>query len=422
MSVATFGFTKLRVLRKEVLNFASLQGNSNKFYIIELQEGTGTHPYCVYTNYGRMGQTPRTGEKLFQSHYEAEREYDKTLRSKTGKGYKVVEMEGQASSSAPVQINTTEKQKKMSLETIEDKVLQLIGKLYSHATTFMAKSVTTPLGSLSANQVAKGYKILRDIEEVLDGSSKQSTLRLSDEFYSIIPVIFGSRVDVQKMNIDSFSKLNDQKDLLGVMESVVQAQSSLEKTLSDKYDALKIKLKFLSSRTKDYKRIKEKVEKSKSKHHRFDIKVTDIYEVEDMVNHDKFNPYKVSTLELFHGSRNENILSIMQNGLRIKPTSAVHSGSMFGSGIYFAEESSKSANYCWGFNGSMVKDKHYLFVCEVATGKIKEYTNAQPQLTKSPYGFNSVLGKKGVNLIHDEYIVYSESQVKVKYIVEFEKK
>jgi hypothetical protein len=36
----------------------------------------------------------------------------------------------------------------------------------------------------------------------------------------------------------------------------------------------------------------------------------------------------------WHGSRNENWFNIMQTGLLIRPSGAVHTGSMFGDGIY----------------------------------------------------------------------------------------
>lgn len=114
------------------------------------------------------------------------------------------------------------------------------------------------------------------------------------------------------------NKLNERKDLLGVMSSVVEAQDSLEKTLEEKYKALNIKLKALSSRTKEYKRLVELVNSTKSPHHHFGFDIKEIYKVEDMVGFKNFNPYKVKTMELFHGSRNENILSIMQKRFKNK--------------------------------------------------------------------------------------------------------
>lgn len=406
---------------RELLNYASLGKNSNKFYLAVLEEGSGVYgDYRVFTEYGRVGKgTPRKQARYFSSYFQARDAFDNIVRQKKRKGYVKVETDDGLRPSVQ-QVSIKKTQPKQDLSKVRNKVLQFIGGLYSYSTSYLVKSIQTPLGKLSANQVGKGLKVLDEIEKELDSGNEYTweLERLSDEFYSIIPFVFGSRVNVNEMRIDTYQKLNDRKDLLGVMTSVVKVQDSLEKTLEDKYKALGIKLKTLNSRTKEYKRLVENVHKTKSPHHKIRFNTTNIFKVEDMKGFDEFNPYKVSTMELYHGTRNENILNILQTGLQAKPKSAVHTGSMFGPGIYFASSSSKSANYCSGF-GSIRNDKYYLFVCEVATGKIKDYEDAQTHLRSAPWGYNSVRGVKGRSLLHDEYIVYHANQVKIKYIIEY---
>ena len=122
-------FNVTNTLKKVVLNFASLSQNSNKFYIMELQEGTGAYPYRIYTEYGRMGKTPRKEGRYFDSVGSAYFEFDKILSQKEGKGYKQVEVDDGYSTS-PAVINIAEKKKKEDLSSIKDKVLQFIGKIY----------------------------------------------------------------------------------------------------------------------------------------------------------------------------------------------------------------------------------------------------------------------------------------------------
>eukprot|EP00964_Phaeocystis_antarctica_P152049 scaffold119809_cov42-Phaeocystis_antarctica.AAC.1 len=50
---------------------------------------------------------------------------------------------------------------------------------------------------------------------------------------------------------------------------------------------------------------------------------------------------------LWHGSRLTNWCGILSQGLRIAPPEAPATGYMFGKGVYFADCSSKSANYCF---------------------------------------------------------------------------
>ncbi|MFF2532407.1 WGR domain-containing protein [Brevibacillus sp. NPDC058079] len=424
-----YPFTVTKVHEKMLLNSASIGKNANKFYVIELQEGTGgPTAYRIYTENGRIGaKTPQRRARWYSSYLSAINEYNSIINDKKNGSsrYKEVEVD-QAQASSPVQLTVKSTTKKEDLSQVKDKVLRLIGKLYQSATSYLIKSIDTPLGKLSANQVAKGLQVLNRIESLLDRgvTSGWDIENLSDEFYSEIPVTFGSRVDARKFLIDDYVKLNDRKDLLGVMSSVVQAQNTLEKNLEEKYASLNIQLKALSSRSKEYKRLSDYVQNSRGHNHHFGFEIKEIFEVVNMVNHDQFNPYKVETMELFHGSRNENILSIMQSGLKIKPKSAVHTGSMFGAGVYLADSSSKSAQYCWGWgsNSGVASEENYLFVCEAATGKIKEYTSAQPHLVSAPRPYNSVKGAKSPGgLVHNEYIVYRDNQVKIKYIIEFKK-
>lgn len=49
---------------------------------------------------------------------------------------------------------------------------------------------------------------------------------------------------------------------------------------------------------------------------------------------------------LWHGSRMSNFVGILSQGLRIAPPEAPVSGYLFGKGIYLADMSEKSINYC----------------------------------------------------------------------------
>ena len=68
---------------------------------------------------------------------------------------------------------------------------------------------------------------------------------------------------------------------------------------------------------------------------------------------------------LWHGSRLTNFVGILSQGLRIAPPEAPATGYMFGKGVYFADMSSKSANYCFT---SKDNNTGILLLCEVALG------------------------------------------------------
>ena len=49
---------------------------------------------------------------------------------------------------------------------------------------------------------------------------------------------------------------------------------------------------------------------------------------------------------LFHGTSKANLLSILEQGMQIKPSNAAfHHGSAFGEGIYMADDFMFAANY-----------------------------------------------------------------------------
>ena len=133
--------------------------------------------------------------------------------------------------------------------------------------------------------------------------------------------------------------------------------------------------------------------------------------------------------ELFwHGSRNENWISILQTGLKIRPSNAVLTGAMFGHGIYFADKYRKSAGYTSlsGARWTSGRDNRaFLALMDVHVGKQYDilhhshecYTlDAKKLVAKG--GYDSVFAKGGADLINNEYIVYQEAQSTIKYLVE----
>ncbi len=140
----------------------------------------------------------------------------------------------------------------------------------------------------------------------------------------------------------------------------------------------------------------------------------------------KFDNKKV---ELFwHGSRNENWWSIMDKGWMLRPTNAVLNGSMFSKGIYWANKFQKSLGYTshkgsyWA-NGNA--DKAFLSLAQVHVGsqlhiyKHEPYCyNINTQFLKSKGNYDSVYAHGGADLRNDEFIIYTEPQCTIKYLVE----
>lgn len=135
------------------------------------------------------------------------------------------------------------------------------------------------------------------------------------------------------------------------------------------------------------------------------------------------------TTELqWHGSRNENWWNILKTGLKIRPANAIHTGSMFGNGIYHSNVFKKSQGYT-SYEGSYwakgSSKQAFLAVNEVYTGNKLICTKHNSDFQSMTWDklrkrgdYHSVHAPKGYDLRNDETIVYREDQVSIKFLLE----
>ncbi|XP_021431458.2 poly [ADP-ribose] polymerase tankyrase-2 isoform X1 [Oncorhynchus mykiss] len=128
---------------------------------------------------------------------------------------------------------------------------------------------------------------------------------------------------------------------------------------------------------------------------------------------------------LFHGSPFVN--AILHKGFDERHA---YKGGMFGAGIYFAENSSKSNQYVYGIGGGTgcplhkdrscyVCQRHLLF-CRVTLGKSFLQFSAM-KMAHSPPGHHSVTGRPSVNgLSLAEYVIYRGEQAYPEYLITYQ--
>ena len=191
-------FSVKQVEQRVVLNYVRIQTNSNKFYMMEFQEGVGDFSYRIYIEYGRMGRSSRRHEKCFLSRSEAREEFDKILKSKRKKGYELILIE--------------EEWDKFSRLPLEDSVPNKTIHPYSPSPSL---SIHTPLGKLSEMQLHRGIHILSEIEQNIHKGTS-GVMDLSNEFYSVIPVVFGSQIDRSYL-LDTTEKVQAIKEWMNQM-------------------------------------------------------------------------------------------------------------------------------------------------------------------------------------------------------------
>lgn len=305
----------------------------------------------------------------------------------------------------------------------------------------------SPLGKVTPEQIQAGYKALSKIADIInnEGRGKQSLTDACNEFYTRIPHFFGMKVppkitlmDEVKAKIDLLEALND--ICLGIKAMEVKKEDDLEvrHPVDVQYERLEVKLEPLDRDSKDFELLEKYILSTHgATHSAYKMQVEDIFvcEKDSLPFKDKGN-----RMLLFHGSRLSNFAGILSQGLRIAPPEAPVTGYMFGKGCYFADMSSKSANYCFA---TPSKPCGLLLLCEVALGKSNELLQADYNANKLPKGTSSVKGVgrvrpenqvkledgtivplgPGVNkavdggsLIYNEFIVYDTKQVRLRYL------
>lgn len=156
---------------------------------------------------------------------------------------------------------------------------------------------------------------------------------------------------------------------------------------------------------------------NKAMHNYRNVKIKEIYTVDLLKYNSNFRNDFKNIMSVWHGSGQSNILSILKSGLFTSPPSTASiAGKMFGNGVYGSDTSSKSLGYSLGRWGQSSGDSGWLFVCEFAMGNPYYAKNS---LTTVPSGYDSCWAlPKNTSLLNDELIVYSESQIRIKHLIE----
>lgn len=442
--------TSFTVEKSVSLQFTDMVNGNNKFYVIELHTAPG-HDSRIYTCYGRTGSAGKKEERFCNS-YNAPYEVEAIVREKKRKGYKEVELaatskgtdEGNAIIlSTDVKLKPTTPSTSSST-SIPAPIVTLVERLYveaGHGCTSklngsLKANAENPLGTLTLTQINAGKEILQSVNKELVSNPKlidsldPKVLDLTNDFYGTIPQeiplrprdAVGREEWMRKYSLNNKDILDDKfelLDLLGNVQGMISGFSTDDVT--KKYLAIGCEINPVDANTFD--KIKKSVEGSQSSHHRA-IRVKNVYEIKIKAqeSHNKVIQDVGNVKTLFHGSGPQNILGICKSGLLMRPPGVYITGSMFGPGLYFADQSTKSAQYAWGrFSGiKSTVNTYFMYVADVALGTIKQYDSAQSSLTTPPKGYDSVQGVKGSYLLHDEFIIYNKDQHRLNYLVEFE--
>lgn len=468
LSAQTFGTFKFpadyETVAVATLNKTDLAGGNNKFYQIEAHASKDKKKFRLYSRYGRVGadgveeeRIPPQDEPSLMSAFESL----KAEKTSPRKGYVEVKMAttkvGSSVTNAKILSDDVKKDKvtsdvsdKKSNFTVHRSVEMLVDRLFTEAGHAVRKQLSgtlnttteNPLGTLTLTQLDAGRKILQEIQQLLTDKPKlvdsihADVIRLSNAFYSAIPQEIPHRPKpsagqkaldewIKGMALNNSKVLDEKEDLLGLLSDVQGMVSGFASTdLEKKYNEIGCEYTFLDKSDDKRRRVEDYVHSSRSDKHSWKVHIENVWTVSVKGQKAKHLPtmQEIGNVKpLFHGSRPCNILGICKHGLLMRPPGVYVTGSMFGNGLYFADQSSKSEQYAFtgGYGSGYGTQTYFMFVADVALGNIKQYEDAQSHLHKAPSGYDSVQGKKGRYLYHNEFIIYDIKQHVLQYLVEF---
>jgi len=359
----------------------------------------------------------------------------------------------------------------------------LIRQLFGSTKQFVATTLKCPLGQLTNGQIDKGRDYLNNAKDIvnkrvdtrLTKKDKDQITELTNEFYRAIPhnLGTGSRGQMTQLLLDNISKIVGKE---GDLDTLLDAKSvgavlSGDAGVDAQYKTLNAGFTWIDGKDPLFKFMNEYFMKSKIRSHGYaNAKLKNLWRVErkdeanesflansekiasecgkhtfvndtrrlnDLVSNwvpkkrpdldskacDLFT--KANTWLCWHGTRSANVVGITKRGLLVRPAGAVHTGSMFGDGKYFAWQSTKSLNYTDGgywTGGRSKNNSRFMFLLDVSFGNMhvapysKFYRGA-------PKGYHSVYGKANKSGVYnDEMITYDfnhkTTQSRIRYLFE----
>ncbi|XP_058149820.1 poly [ADP-ribose] polymerase 2 isoform X2 [Dasypus novemcinctus] len=374
-----------------MLNQTNLQFNNNKYYLIQLLEDDAQRNFSVWMRWGRVGKTGQhslaacsgdlnKAKEIFQKKFldKTKNNWEDREKFKKVPGkYDMLQMDYTTKTQGKEETKQEDSLKSfLKPESRLDLRVQELIKLICNVQAMEEMVVEmkydlkkAPLGKLTVAQIKAGYQSLKKIEDCIRaGRHGRALMEACNEFYTRIPHDFGLHVPplirTEKELSDKVQLLEALGDIEIAIKLVTTELQSSEHPLDQHYRNLHCALHPLDHASHEFKVISQYLQSTHAPtHNDYTMTLLDVFEVEKEGEKEAFREDLHNRMLLWHGSRLSNWVGILSHGLRIAPPEAPITGYMFGKGIYFADMSSKSANYCFA---SHLKNTGLLLLSEVS--------------------------------------------------------
>lgn len=456
-------------------NCTDIKTNHNKFYHAEIQVASNGQAR-IFTTYGRVGAEGAKEYRYYPSEASCQSDFESLVSKKRDRKkdpYREVDLaitsvgsEGAKAITKPMTGIATKTVEQKS--ALHGEVQRLVKRWFGDTGHFVEMNLKCPLGQLSVEQIDKGRAVLDECRNRINAKRSMGDAEwdtLTSQFYSLIPHVLPHKIDAAALRLSTIDRIMEKSQTLDTFLDAKNVASVLAKgaSVDAQYAKLRARMEWLDPADPVRQWIEKLVHETRAKNHANlgRVKVFNVFrlirdgespnfvdsieriakEVSGKGDKPRFTSMERPDLDkdergafvaaniwpLWHGTRPQNMVGIISRGLLIRPSGAVYTGSMFGDGIYHAENSSKSMNYtgcrgsCW--SGSSGDERAYLFLEDVIIGKPHVVTHSQ-FFREPPKGKHSVYAVPGGGLYNSENITYVQSgpgqQHRLRYIVEFQ--
>lgn len=413
--------------------------NSNKFYSVSVDGD------IVHIRYGRVGEAG-TRRTMSGGRAVAERQ----IAAKKRKGYQEASVAGQASTTSLRNDAETSRRaradlagdsKDKRLTALVDRLVQAnaheIKTLSGGKLTIRDGQVSTPLGLLT-------IPAINEAKVILDRLAQSPTdPDLLADYLTLVPQAVGRSRDWTRSFFSGSRTVAQQHQFLDQLRSSVsyaQAADSSDGT-DDGKRAFAYSLEVVEDKAV-IDEIKKMFDASRNDRHVTSrMKITNVYKTSSPASEASFDKVAAdigNVRRMWHGTRAHNLLSIFATGMQVPARGgSIHiAGRMFGDGLYFSEQSTKSLNYSrGGMWSSGIDNRCMMFVADVAMGweyrpnihgdlshgtSYNQVLDGTLKDKKHGKKFNSINVKAGTaGVLNHESIVPGPSHVALRYLVEF---
>lgn len=423
------------ILEQRMFVLTDAVANNNKFWEATLHNNQDV--FCRWGRVGADGQSktfPGIGKHGMESK----------IREKTGKGYREIAVIGKASAGPAVANNHVH-----TVATNEiagsNPTLQALVKRLAEANRhqILAASggqmdldlstgiISTPLGVVTLDNIDAARLLLAKFHTYVkkqDYDNPKFVAGLNDYLMYVPQKVDAKRGWHHNLFRDD-SAIVRQSSLLDQLEASVdmagkQIQAAKDTAAGKAPPTFAVKLNVLEDKKQIAEIIKFFESGVNARHTSRHLKPVKFYELEIGGMHEAWlnDGAKMTNIQrLWHGTRVHNVLSIFKSGLIIpKSNSSIQiSGRMFGDGLYFSDQATKSLNYSHGYWDGGAKDNNcFMFLADVAMGKA--HTPKGPSSALPFKGSDSTFAKADHSgVMNNEMIVYRTSQATLRYLVEF---